>query len=185
MTKISKSPERNTFQRDSAIKHILEKTGTITDTVTVAMLEMYTKMDADAMVREASAEWKIDNMEHDLRSTEWIVEKVKAQTSYAQNLYAAMCNREFTKNEVWPILKDQRWSCSWRGAGGIVADMREEGDYIDWYCSGIREDDELVASVDPASGISRQYVNEAVVTDEIREDLLKLGWVVVPEQSDD
>jgi hypothetical protein len=96
-----------------------------------------------------------------------------------------MCNREFTKNEVWPILKDQRWSCSWRGAGGIVADMREEGDYIDWYCSGIRDNDELVASVDPASGISRQYVNEAVVTDEIREDLLKLGWVVVPEQSGD
>jgi hypothetical protein len=29
------------------------------------------------------------------------------------------------------------WSCSWRYAGGLVADMREQGEnYLDFYCSG-------------------------------------------------
>ena len=86
---------------------------------------------------EASDEWKIDNLEYDLRSSEYIHEKCKDEF-YAQNLYAAMCNREFVKNDVWPILTDNRWSCSWRHAGGIIADIQQEGDYIDWYCSGIR-----------------------------------------------
>jgi hypothetical protein len=78
---------------------------------------------------------------------------------------------EFIRLDPLVILKDQRWSVSWRGAGGIVADMCEKGDYIDWYCSGIRDAD----SDDYSSG----YVGEGCVTDEIREDLKKLGWVAV------
>ena len=44
----------------------------------------------------------------------------------------------------WPILsKDGRWwQCSWRHSGGIVSNLREQGDYIDWYCSGIMADEE-------------------------------------------
>ena len=90
--------------------------------------------------------------------------------AYAQNLYAALCNQDWQRNEVWTLLKDQRWSCSWRHAGGIVADMREEGDYIDWYCSGIQsEPDE--------NWIDLGHVSEGTVTDQIREDLFKLGWL--------
>jgi len=113
-------------------------------------------------------------MEYDLRSTSWICDKVKASEVYAQNLYAAMCNNDFQKLAVVPILRDQRWSASWRSAGGIIADMREEGDYIDWYCSGIMNDD-----YEP-----KGYVPEMVVTDEIREDLKQLGWIVV-DQNDE
>jgi hypothetical protein len=76
-----------------------------------------------------------------------------------------MCNNRFQQNDVLPILKDQYWSCSWRYAGGIIADMRQEGDYIDYYCSGIRDSYE------------GGYVSETVITDEIREDLFKLGWL--------
>ena len=127
--------------------------------------------------READPEWQKDNLEYDLRSTEWICNKVKSNASYAQNLYAAMCNQDWQKNDVWPLLKDQRWSCSWRYAGGIVAHMREEGDYIDWYCSGIQgePDDEWV---------DLGHVPEGTVTDQIREDLFKLGWIQV-ESTDD
>lgn len=108
-------------------------------------------------------------MEYDLRTTDWIVEKVKNSISYAQNLYAAMCNNDFQRLDIMPILSDKKWSCSWRYAGGIVAHMREEGDYIDWYCTGIR------GVNSPGNG----SVGESIVTDEIREDLHRLGWIVL------
>jgi hypothetical protein len=87
-------------------------------------------------------------------------------------LYAALCNQDWQRNDVWPLLKDQRWSCSWRYAGGIVSHMREEGDYIDWYCSGIQgePDDDW---------INLGHVKEGTVTDQIREDLFKLGWIPI------
>jgi hypothetical protein len=145
----------------------------------IEMFKTWKQQDEENLV---NPEWQKDNMEYDLRSTKWICDKAKASDAYAQNLYAAMCNMQFQKLDVMPILKDQRWSASWRHAGGIVADMCEDGDYIDWYCSGIRNDgyqDEL-DSVTPG-----QYVPEGVVTNEIREDLKKLGWVPVPWDDDD
>jgi hypothetical protein len=122
-------------------------------------------------------ERKLSDLELELMSTDWILEKVKDDT-YAQNLYAALCNNQFVKNEVFPILKEDYWHCSWRYAGGIIADMRNEGDYLDWYCTGIRggpqEDFNLEKLYD-----AKDYVGEGVVTDEIRKDLFILGWVVV------
>jgi hypothetical protein len=88
-----------------------------------------------------------------------------------------MCNNEFTKRDLWPILKEEKWSCSWRYAGGIIADMQQKGDYIDWYCSGIRDvshDEELNKLWD-----GRNYVSESQVTEEIESDLNRLGWIVV------
>ena len=52
--------------------------------------------------------------------------------------------------------------------------MRQEGDYIDWYCSGIRDD------ISP----DNVYVTESEVTDEIRQDLFKLGWIVIEDDND-
>jgi hypothetical protein len=47
------------------------------------------------------------------------------------------------------------YSCSWRYAGGLVADLREQGeDYLDFYCSG----------------------GEGRVASDVREALAKLGW---------
>jgi hypothetical protein len=100
-----------------------------------------------------------------------------------------MCNNDFQKQEVWPILKDQTWSCSWRYAGGIVADMRGEGDYIDWYCSGIKYNDVLEQSEWDMLTQEQQmfrkesagYVAESTITDELQEDLALLGWSVIPE----
>lgn len=114
-------------------------------------------------------EQKFD-LEQELLSTDWLVEKVRANNVYAQNLYAALCNNQFRKDEVWPILTDDTWSCSWRYAGGLIADIIGSGDYLDWYCSGITNDD------GSSNGGS---VNEGVVTEEIIEDLKKIGWFVV------
>jgi hypothetical protein len=125
-------------------------------------------------------ESKLFDLEIDMFANEWFRNKVRESESYAQNLYAAMCNNQFVKNDVWPILQDERWYCSWRSAGGIIADLREEGDYMDWYCSGIVnvtydtvEDEKIFRT--------KQYVAEGVVTDEIRQDLLKLGWLVIED----
>ena len=169
MTKINSSPERHTFQADNARKRAEEAGKEVPE----QYLEFWKTAREQDEANLADPEWQKDNMEYDLRSTKWICNKVKASDSYAQNLYAAMCNMQFVKNAVWPLLRDQRWSASWRHAGGIVADMREEGDYIDWYCSGIIQD-----GVDPKGSVP-----ESTVTDEIRTDLFQLGWI--PKEWDD
>jgi hypothetical protein len=173
MTPVSKSPQRHSFQKEGYVKRC-EEEGKEPD---ASYLDMFQKILEDADKKWQTPESTKDNMEYDLVTTDWILEKVRASESYAQNLYAAMCNNDFMKREMWPILKEQTWSCSWRSAGGIIADMRQEGDYIDWYCSGIRND----ANYNPDDNIvySNGYVPESVVTEEIESDLHRLGWLVV------
>ena len=178
MTKVSKSSERNTFQKEGYIERCLEK-GKEPDPKILAMYDSWSTQDAANAI---DPEWQKDNLEFDLRSTDWILAKVRANDTYAQNLYAAMCNMQFQKIDVWPILKNERWSCSWRSAGGIIADMQEKGDYIDWYCSGIGTKDKgygLAAIMPETDPDGRTYVPEGTVTDEIEEDLRKLGWMPV------
>jgi len=185
---LSRSKERNTFQSQK-YRSIFAKDPS--DAEAKMMVDMYDDWANQDLIREADPEWAIDNLEYDLRSTDWILEKARDGRLYAQHLYAAMCNQDFIKNDVWPLLQDKRWSCSWRHAGGIVADMRQEGDYVEWYCSGIRdleeidphEFNELTVDQQIAYKETRAYVGEGVITDEIRDDLLKLGWVSA-EQSD-
>ena len=185
---LSRSKERHSFQSQK-YRSIFAKDPT--DAEAKMMVEMYDDWANQDLLREADPEWAKDNLEHDLRSTDWILEKARESTIYAQHLYAAMCNQDFIKNDVWPLLQDKRWSCSWRHAGGIIADMRQEGDYVDWYCTGIsdREEmdplefNELTYDQQVAYKESRAYVGEGVITDEIREDLLKLGWIS-SEQAD-
>lgn len=111
------------------------------------------------MTKEQNLE---NSLEYDLRFTDWIVKKIRESDDYSQKLYAALCNNEFQRMEIFPILRDQRWSCSWRYAGGIIAEIKQRGDYLDWYCSG----------------------DEGVVDPEIREDLKKLCWAVINRSSD-
>jgi hypothetical protein len=119
------------------------------------------------------------SMQTDMMDAEWFRNKVKSSKSYAQNLYAAMCNNEFQKQETWEVLSDSRWSCSWRAAGGVVSTLRDcNEDYMDYYCSGMGGFATMDA--DPASYYEENgYVKESEVTDEIRADLLRLGWVVI------
>jgi len=165
---ISKSDQRHTFQLERYLERCKEKG----ETPNQDYVEMYKNIRESEKYKFDNPETRINNLEYDLVTTDWILEKARNSETYSQNLYAAMCNNEFVKNDVWPRLKDERYSCSWRYAGGIIADMLQEGDYIDWYCSGIGSD-------------KNGYVGEGHVTDEIREDLLRLGWIVIDDDSMD
>ena len=172
----SKSPKRHTFQVNNYIERCKDE-GKEPNSDYLDFWKSVSQQDDENM---ANPEWQKNNLEYDLRSTDWILDKARATETYAQNLYAALCNNEFTKNDVWPILKGEKWACSWRHAGGIVADMREEGDYIDWYCSGMGSG---LGNGDESG--AKDYVSESFVTDEIRQDLLKLGWIVSDTCSDE
>ena len=73
------------------------------------MLEFYDDWDQKELVREQDLEWQKNNMEYDLRSCDWILKKVRESSRYAQNLYAAMCNMDWQKLSVVPILKEETW----------------------------------------------------------------------------
>ena len=137
-----------------------------------AMIEMYNSWILRDEENLTDTKWQENNMEFDMRSADWMVAKVRESRVYAQHLYASMCNNEFQKLEAFPILKDDRWSASWRSAGGIVADMRGEGDYIDWYCSGIKTAEQQTYYKE-----GKAFVGEGMITDEIKEDLKKLRWI--------
>ena len=185
MSKISKSPERHTFQKEGYVKRQAEKG----EPVDEDYLDFFDKIIKESNHKFDDPKSRINNMEYDLLTTDWILEKVRADDSYAQNLYAAMCNNGFIKLDVIPILKQEEWGCSWRYAGGIIADMQQKGDYIDWYCSGIRdvgvyapakENEKFTEEQLARLEITKKYVPEGQITDEIRNDLQRLGWAVAP-----
>ena len=115
------------------------------------------------------------DLEEDIKATPELVAKNKSRHDYAQNLYAAFCNMQWQKTETFPILNNDLWHCSWRSAGGIVAEIRGEGDYMNWYCSGIYGGD-----FGHTGDITPGYVPEATVTEEILNDMKQLGWHPVP-----
>jgi len=103
------------------------------------------------------------DLEDDIRADAEIMEKIRKEDGiYAQHVYAALCNMRWQPQDTWSVLKDEYWTVSWRAAGGIVAGLRSEGDYLMWYCTG-------------SSGIA-EFVHEGVVTDEIRADFARIGW---------
>ena len=77
----------------------------------------------------------------------------------AQNIYAALCNND------WQSIKEPTniYSCSWRYAGGLIADLRGKHEsYLDYYCSGILDEDNI---------------SEGETTEQVRELLLSINWI--------
>jgi hypothetical protein len=105
------------------------------------------------------------NLERDVKRTWWMVDHIRHDQVYAQNLYAAMCNNTFGPYDVWAILKNVTWDCTWRYAANIVAEIREDH-FEDWYCSGVQL-------------LNPDFVPESVIVPTIENDLEKLGWIVV------
>ena len=173
--KVSRSPDRHTFQKQGYI----ERCASTGKEPSQDYLNMWNNIAVRDLAYGENPEQHEHDMEYDMRTCEWICEKTRASDTYAQNLYAAMCNTDWQKREVLPILKDQTWSCTWRYAGGIIADMRGSGDYIDWYCSGIGDG---LGNGD-SDGV-KDYVSEGIVTEEIADDLYKLGWVCKEHNGD-
>jgi hypothetical protein len=111
---------------------------------------------------------RVFNLERDIRGTNWIVSKVRHREIYAQNLYAALCNNEYVPQDVWGILKNIHWDCTWRYAASIIADIREDDSYIDWYCSGTG-----FQGTDFTG-----FVEESYVTEEVESDFNQIGWLL-------
>lgn len=88
------------------------------------------------------------DFEADLRET--LGAKICSSDSKAREVYSALCNVR------WEHENGSRFSCSWRSAGGIIAETRHRGDYMDWYCSG----------------------REGTITSEISDALASKGWRV-------
>lgn len=92
------------------------------------------------------------NFEEDLHK---LSKQMKKDMKFATAIYAALYNMR------WQDKKNPEniYSCSWRYASGLVADIRDGGEgYLDFYCSG----------------------NEGFVSDEVEEAFNKLGWVKLP-----
>jgi len=182
---ISSSPERGTFQIETLISKV--ESGEKSAEAAQEIIGFYQSHQAQMREREADPKWRENNMEYDLRATDWIVAKARESEGYAQNLYAALCNNDFQKNEVWPALQNKTWSCSWRYAGGILADMLGKGDYMDWYCSGIQGDADVETmtpeQLERHQWYKANFVGESHVTKEIQEDLFKLRWIVITDDN--
>ena len=115
------------------------------------------------------------DLEADIQANPEILAKVRERDDYAQNLYAAMCNMRWQKTETFPILKNDLWSVTWRSAGSVIAELRGQGDYLDWYCSGMGGISDYYET-----DINIGFVPEATVTEEILHDMKSLGWHPVP-----
>lgn len=106
---------------------------------------------ADAPVRLGRLEPKPPTLERDLGASARICALAQSDL-LAALLYGALCNT------LWKhTASGVEWSCSWRSAGGIVAALRGEGDYLDWYCS----------------------TGEGLVDEQVLVEIRALGWELV------
>lgn len=109
-------------------------------------------------------EWPVPeyDLEKELMNSDLIKNKVK-DPIYAQKLYAAMCNIQWLKDT-----QKNPWSISWRGAGDVVSALIGEGDYLDYYCSGIIPYEMEHSPLSPT--------REGNVDPQIENDLAQMGW---------
>lgn len=90
------------------------------------------------------------SLEKDMKADPQIV-SLCGEEEVARDFYRALCNMRWRKldhraedEQIVDKLKGEEpdvWSCSWRYAGGIIADIRNDHhgkseDYMDFYCSG-------------------------------------------------
>lgn len=150
------SPQRHSFQRDFQ-KRQFEKNQITKETFEKLETMWMAEKQRDAVMSDEIS------LENDLRSSKEIAYKCQNSKEYSQNLYAALCNNEFIKNEA-------KWSCSWRHAGGIVANLNQNGDYINWYSSGIEA--------------KMPFVSEGTITEQIKKDIESFGWEIIENKLD-
>jgi hypothetical protein len=112
---------------------------------------------------------KIFNLERDIKSADWVVDKIRQKEIYAQNLYAALCNNDFAPKDSWCILKNIKWNCTWTYAANIISEIRQDDNYSNWYGSGTG-----FRGVDFAG-----FVEESYVTDEVASDIDQIGWLIL------
>jgi hypothetical protein len=135
------SPDRYYFHKKCDKKNLDE------GTISQDYYNEWTRYWDDAKIKDTIPTTDLPDLEYELRTSDYIHDKCVSSENYCKDLYAALCNNEFTKGS-------KTCSYTWRTVGGIIANILEKGDYIDWYLSG----------------------NEGFITDEIKQDLENMGW---------
>ena len=107
--------------------------------------------EADLDVSPASDVLESPDLERDLLRSDRLRALVRSRL-FATLLYSALCNTIWRKDVGGPV-----WSCSWRHAGAVVANLRGEGDYLDWYCS----------------------MGEGLVDEQVMAEIEAIGWKLV------
>ena len=107
--------------------------------------------EADLDVSPVSDVLESPDLERDLLRSDRLRALVRSRL-FATLLYSALCNTTWRKDAGGPV-----WSCSWRHAGAVVANLRAEGDYLDWYCS----------------------MGEGLVDEQVMAEIEAIGWKLV------
>jgi hypothetical protein len=94
------------------------------------------------------------DLEKDVVDTDWLRERITSSEEYARAFYSTLCNNAFKHKEGGPL---DIWTCSWRYAGEMLSNIRAQGDYSYYYCSG----------------------NEGVIDPEVRFDIAQIGWNIL------
>ena len=111
-------------------------------------LRFVDERDADLHDVDWQARTLTPSLERDLGLSQRIRDLVRSNI-FATLLYGALCNTAWRHVATGTV-----WHCSWRHAGSIVAMLRCEGDYMDWYCS----------------------MGEGFVDEQVLAELNALGW---------
>jgi hypothetical protein len=115
--------------------------------------------ESDADV-DASSRPPVSNtpsLERDLAMSDRVCGLIRSDV-FSVLLYGALCNTSWRHKSTGAT-----WHCSWRGAGGIVAELRGEGCYTDWYCSS----------------------GEGLVDEHVLAEIGALGWALVEADAPD
>jgi len=109
------------------------------------------------------------DVEQELKDNLDVCRQIAKSETFAQHVYAALCNHQFYPHNI-DRLTYEPWSCSWRYAGGMIAEIRNtinhtHETYIDWYCSGI------IGEI--------SYIPEGFVTPDVNDVFDSMGWDIV------
>lgn len=95
------------------------------------------------------------DLERDILENDLLKTRAKADRQFALDMYRALCNNVFIHSGgEEPVT----FGCSWRYAGGIMAELVDGHDYMDFYCAG----------------------GEGDISPEIEQVFAELGWTVDP-----
>jgi hypothetical protein len=96
------------------------------------------------------------NLIRNIQDSAEIKTKMRTSKNYCKRFYSTLCNNELAFGTY-------ETSYSWRATGGLISEILGEGDYMNWYCSG----------------------GEGNIDEEVRADLLAIGWQVIPYDVDE
>lgn len=92
---------------------------------------------------------------------------------YCQNLYAALCDNDLVQNDSISIIMESTVVVTWRTSSDIVSGLlAPESIYLDFYLSG------MIYADESPEAMKAGFVQEGTITDEIRADLLQVGWLI-------